>query len=427
MISITTKTKIFNRLKYFYTSTYFNISGLETTFNKDYNDAKDFETILYKENTRMFFRYAVTLKATDFLNCIKNEYRLFSIFSTSIENINWLQHTYNFIININELSGFISKSDTVAFLDWYDTVKIEPEKKSVEKYKPFYRQRQFTDCVNIMNADKTQNIHYLPTLFYDWKVSINKTVDENTTLTKKVQELLKTYNWNVYDLMNKVIQLYKGVNKNDNNTIHIQEGKIEFRLSSIIYFAEIVEHYERKDEFIIANKIKKHCLSVLKNAIENLKEIYSIDIFKTPLKTDIEAVNEALKNSINIDEVIKLQGLNNEIKPRQQNTGQKTVLNFVHNVSDKENFIKDLTTAFNKDEDRGRTIKAVINFLKEAGIFIIPDRQLKTFLNLLQVEFTQNIGSYTSINDAEKKNRFDDQFLNPIKIILKPLIDNHRK
>jgi hypothetical protein len=195
-----------------------------------------------------------------------------------------------------------------------------PEINSVEKYNPFYRQRQFTDFVNKTNDDKTQNIHYLGNYFAEWKERQNKTVSENESYSLEVQENLKSYNWNIYDLMNEVIQLYKGVNENDNNTIHIQEGKIEFRLTEIKNFSKIVKHYKQNRKYNSAIEIKGYCELIFDEAISNLKEIYSIDILKSPLKTNLEAVTEALNNSINIDEVLKLQALYKSSKVKETET-----------------------------------------------------------------------------------------------------------
>lgn len=140
MITTTTKNEIFNKLQFYYSHTKFSINGLQyTTFAHDYNNESEFEQALYKVNTQIFFRDLIARRGKiidgvsieiikDIPEIIKTEYRLFSRNKTKAENENWLNHTYNFIININDLSRFIGKSDTVAFLDWYDTMIIkQPE------------------------------------------------------------------------------------------------------------------------------------------------------------------------------------------------------------------------------------------------------------------------------------------------------------
>jgi hypothetical protein len=134
MITTTTKNEIFNKLQFYYSHTKFSINGLQyTTFKHDYNNESEFEKALYKVNTDIFFRDLIARRVEiinkirvpiikDIPEIIKTEYRLFSRNKTKTENENWLNHTYNFIININDLSRFIGKSDTVAFLDWYDTM-----------------------------------------------------------------------------------------------------------------------------------------------------------------------------------------------------------------------------------------------------------------------------------------------------------------
>jgi hypothetical protein len=137
MITTTTKNEIFNKLQFYYTSTSFNIKGLQnTTFAADYNNESEFEQALYKENTRKFFRMIISNepdKKRDISHYIKIEYGIFRRNKTTVQKENWLNYTYNFILNINELSMFITKSETVAFLDWYDTMIIkQPENKDVQ-------------------------------------------------------------------------------------------------------------------------------------------------------------------------------------------------------------------------------------------------------------------------------------------------------
>lgn len=102
---------------------------------------------------------------------------------------------------------------------------------------------------------------------------------------------------------------------------------------------------------------------------------------------------------------------------------KKTLSDFIHNVRDKEEFLSDLVEKFKME--RGNPIKAVINILKDAELIIIPDRQFQTFFNLLKSQFKTNIGTYTSVNDAEKNKGFDET-LKKFQIIVKPLIIKHK-
>jgi hypothetical protein len=145
MITTTTKNEIFNKLQFYYSHTTFSINGLQYTFANDYNNESEFEQALYKVNTQIFFRDLLMrdlrarsgktfgsdlIEIIDIPEIIKTEYRLFSRNKTKAENENWLNHTYNVIININNLSRFIGKSDRVVFLDWSDTMIIkQPENK----------------------------------------------------------------------------------------------------------------------------------------------------------------------------------------------------------------------------------------------------------------------------------------------------------
>ena len=130
MISDLQKNNIFSNTKYFYTSIRFNKENLKPTFERNYKSNEEFKKALYNENTRVFFRYAVTLKGKDFLNTIKNEFKLFLTYNNpnELQIMDWLTYTFNYIVNPNQLSGFINKTDVVGFVKWYD--------KKVQKHKP---------------------------------------------------------------------------------------------------------------------------------------------------------------------------------------------------------------------------------------------------------------------------------------------------
>ena len=62
MITDTEKKQIFESTQFFYTSTLFNDFNLKGVFDTDFKTKEDFVKILYSENTRIFFRYVITLK-----------------------------------------------------------------------------------------------------------------------------------------------------------------------------------------------------------------------------------------------------------------------------------------------------------------------------------------------------------------------------
>lgn len=103
---------------------------------------------------------------------------------------------------------------------------------------------------------------------------------------------------------------------------------------------------------------------------------------------------------------------------------KKEIFDFVQNVKDKEEFLRDLKTAF--PIEKGIAIKVMIELLQEEDIILIPKRKFKMFYEEFKNVFDQNIGSYTSINDVIFKD-LDSQSINSINRKLNPLIAKHKK
>ena len=152
MITENQKKEIFNSLQFYYSNTKFSINGLQNkVFSKNYNSQIEFEKVLYNENTRIFFRDLITPRGKiidgistriikNIPEIIKTEFYLFSRNKSKTEKENWLNHTYNFIVNINDLSRFINKSDVVPFLDWYDSmIKNKSNEKQIIELKDFFK------------------------------------------------------------------------------------------------------------------------------------------------------------------------------------------------------------------------------------------------------------------------------------------------
>lgn len=200
----------------------------------------------------------------------------------------------------------------------------QPQQTEIDIYKNSYSKKQFTDATNKVNPDKTKNTIYVGYVFSDVNQKQNKRVSENPTLSNEAKETLIGFNNRVFNFADDVIQLYKGVSKNDENTVNIQRNKIDFRLTSIKYFAKIAKFYQLEGKYSDAINIKDYCLLVFENTIANLKEAFSIDLFKTPLKTDLENVFKAFNDVINTDEVKVLIDVNSSRKEPQQGEAVKT-------------------------------------------------------------------------------------------------------
>ena len=126
-------------------------------------------------------------------------------------------------------------------------------------------------------------------------------------------------------------------------------------------------------------------------------------------KTKIE-MNMIQNNIHNYTQFINLTTLlpkqpekssNNEINAKQETP----LLDYftIENIDVKVLFIKELKQSFNIEE--GKSIRALIEVLKDEKIIHIPSRKNKPFWKVLKIYFERNIGSYNSLFD---KNVFID-------------------
>ncbi|WP_188050344.1 hypothetical protein [Flavobacterium sp. GP15] len=219
-----------------------------------------------------------------------------------------------------------------------------------------------------------------------------------------------------------------GIKKSNDLIVNSQINKnIVF---SFLRFLDRQQLIINKSYLIERNDFFKRCLDVINVKLTELDKneknrvLRGLSDMGTPPETleFLEYVKFHIKNRVlQPCEIQEIPAIKTKLK---KNKPTKTLFDFIHNVEDKEAFIQDLKNEF--PNDKGKTIKAVINILKEWKIIIIIDRQFKTFYDLLLIEFNGTIGTYPSINDAEKKRPFDKIFLDPIKQKLNPLIIKHK-
>ena len=107
--------------------------------------------------------------------------------------------------------------------------------------------------------------------------------------------------------------------------------------------------------------------------------------------------------------------------PATENKQLKKLNDFVFNISDKVTFVQELKLMF--PNEKGKTLKAIINILKVQNILIIGDREFKAFYDALKIEFNRDIGTYTSINDVKE---IHEQITTPIESKVKLLINKHK-
>lgn len=237
-ISDKQKNELFKNTVFFYTSTHFNKDNLKGIFNKDFETKKDFVKNLYSENTRIFFRYAITLKNEDFIKSIQNEFKLFCVYNNATNEIkeNWLKHTYQYIINVNELSGFISKTTVNMFIDWYNETIKTLSIEVIEKEQPKNKKSDFSvlewatifyyadSCKYFNQKTKTErsaffmNSHKITTSTNTFK---NKVIEANKTINKT-----NTYSIAKLNLIKPFIEkyYYKGVASLENDIEYLKNN-----------------------------------------------------------------------------------------------------------------------------------------------------------------------------------------------------------
>jgi hypothetical protein len=230
-------------------------------------------------------------------------------------------------------------------------------------------------------------------------------------------------NKEIFVSQNSIEQL--GIKKSNDLIVNYQIEK-----NIVVVFLRFLDRQQlifNKSHLIDRNYFFKRCLDVLNikltelNKKEKYRVLRGISNMGTPPDTllFLEYVKFHIKNrALQSYEVQKVPAAETK-KPK------KTLFDFIHNVENKETFGQDLKNSFNTE--KGKSIKAIINILKESEILIIIDGEFKTFYDLLKTLFDRNIGTYPSINDAGKGNNvLNDGILKPIQQKLNPLIIRHK-
>lgn len=122
-------------------------------------------------------------------------------------------------------------------------------------------------------------------------------------------------------------------------------------------------------------------------------------------------------------EILKIE---NQYKPQQPKVNKpikrkKTLLEFIHNIENKEAFIQDLKKEF--PTEQGKSIKAIVLKLVEVKILIYGTKEFLQFYNELSIYFNRDIGTYQSINDPKT---IDNETTDIINKKLNPLIIKHK-
>lgn len=129
---------------------------------------------------------------------------------------------------------------------------------------------------------------------------------------------------------------------------------------------------------------------------------------------EIEIINEMENFERNSKVIIKTE--NTELKKPT-----KTILDFIHNVNDKNSFLNDLKTNF--PTEQGKSIKAIIDLLNKEGIIIYGTKEFKPLLIQIQMFFNRDLGTYQSVQNVKK---VDNETTEIVYKKLNPLIIRHK-
>jgi hypothetical protein len=315
MISDLQKNDIFNNTKYFYTSIRFNEANLKLTFERDYRSNEEFKKALFNENTRIFFRHVVTLKGEDFLNTIKNEFKLFSTYNNpdEFQIMDWLTFTFNYIVKPNQLSGFINKTDVVGFVKWHNK-KVQkhkpiskPYSENIELYKKVTKDYFIENCINNKNEDGTNNkLYYNNFLQKDFIAGLND-IDTNEAYTlfkDKAKEYIRTEK----SLKTNIIKYLIWCKKDQIAGIQHHWYEIEDNFISIKDFIRAIEYYKVTNDTLKAIELKRFIVSKLKLIVRDL-EFLNIYLTETPIEAKIINLIAEFERSIDNNEIHLIEAL----------------------------------------------------------------------------------------------------------------------
>lgn len=193
---------------------------------------------------------------------------------------------------------------------------------------------------------------------------------------------------------------------------------------------EFIEKYnsDNFDSFIKDNATIDYWNDLIKNyKLEKLKFVFP--------DTVQLSLNQLLKEGKSLfgedfdgfcERQIEILKIENQYKPQQPKANKpikrkKTLLEFIHNIENKEAFIQDLKKEF--PTEQGKSIKAIVLKLVEVKILIYGTKEFLQFYNELRTCFDRNIGTYQSINDTKI---IDNETTDIINKKLNPLIIKHK-
>ncbi len=357
-----------------------------------------------------------------------------------------IQKTENSIENkkamLNKLPHFLPqiKLDAIsiyeAYIHFLNNKLNEPNYQSEADIIFEYKKAILGYFKHIINP-KDNNGNVNPLYYYDRIVGFKNTfsdqLEKNNNL-KERKELLTSYNARLSNLLMDVVQLfiacdkYNGSDETVINDVHHSKINVDYGFKAIKEFKQNIQYNISDGNTDFAIKIKNYCIPLFNEIKIILNDNFCIDIENSPLKNDFDEVLNVLENSIDLNELNLLNELNkskNE-QPHQAKTSKpkrlkKTLIEFIHNVENKEAFLQDLKITF--PTEIGKSIKAIIDFLNKERILIYGTKEFKQLFEELENYFSRNIGSYNSVQNVKE---IDKETNETISKKLNPLIIKYK-
>lgn len=225
-------------------------------------------------------------------------------------------------------------------------------------------------------------------------------IESHNSHLKKFNKIL-TKNYSIYDQQLKlktllsnikvdIKQYQKAFNQNQKDKCHSQFNNLE-KLSS---------------------SIKNRCKLLKKEIAEIEFKEYDPYPYSNEQKNYDEIIAEIQ------DSILKTEKKNSN---KEEKTEELELHKFIYNIKNKGEFLIDLKTTFKTE--RGVEIRALIESLKAQEIIVIGPRKFSKFIKLLGYYLGRDIGTYQSINDANKYSHSGSA----VNIKIKPIISKHKQ
>lgn len=238
-----------------------------------------------------------------------------------------------------------------------------------------------------------------------------------------------------FDRLYLYIKLIEVLRKDINNNLLIFQSNLiekEYQIIFDIYLSKCPDFIkEELDDIIQTNNI---LLSLLPSISEKLKSLIEIKNNKEPFHND-PLINQLVYNHWLIPQINHYTELNKVGISTDNNSTNKDSLYLIENKStldveektfadyllhiENQMLAKALKNKFR--HEKGKTIRIMIEALKELEIISIPDRSNKRFYKALSDFFSSEIGSYQAIFDY-KIQKHDNPYILKYKEVINQIV-----